>query len=230
MKLPRTLPAQSLRWLLRLTVGAAILTPLTWLSLDAPFAAHVAPRLRPLRPFFEHLTTAADWLQGRLLTDYGLYGWLFWLLLALGLRVLLHRPAASLLLATLLTRFSAEAAANLLKLLVQRPRPGQYAQFHDSFPSSHTAIYFALLLPAAACFPRYRLPLLLLPTLVALARLVENVHHPADVLAGLALAAALSAAWLILARLLDPAWRHQNDQLPSSAEEGTPRRRRGWGG
>jgi membrane-associated phospholipid phosphatase len=57
----------------------------------------------------------------------------------------------------------------------------------DSFPSSHTAFYWGLLLPAAACLPRYRIPLLVLPVLISIGRIIENVHYISDVLAAIAL-------------------------------------------
>jgi membrane-associated phospholipid phosphatase len=52
---------------------------------------------------------------------------------------------------------------------------------NDSFPSTHTATYFSLFWPLAVAFPKYRGPLLVLPGLIALGRLVLGAHYLSDV-------------------------------------------------
>ncbi|HEX8504690.1 MAG TPA: phosphatase PAP2 family protein, partial [Hymenobacter sp.] len=70
---------------------------------------------------------------------------------------------------------------------------------NDSFPSTHTAIYFSLFLPVAVAFPRYRVPLLVLPGFVALGRLVLGVHYLSDVWFSVWLVAAFTFLFGLLA-------------------------------
>ena len=63
---------------------------------------------------------------------------------------------------------------------------------NDSFPSSHTATYFSLCWPLALAFPRWRVPLLVLPGLIALGRLVLGMHYLSDVWFSLWLVVALT--------------------------------------
>jgi membrane-associated phospholipid phosphatase len=94
-------------------------------------------------------------------------------------------------------------ASAMLKHLFGRLRPPE-AMAHgwqhlwfaggDSFPSGHVAFFFGLFLPLAYLFPRHRLPLLIVPVFIALARLDESVHFLSDVLGSIALAALIT--WL----------------------------------
>jgi membrane-associated phospholipid phosphatase len=59
----------------------------------------------------------------------------------------------------------------------------------DSFPSGHVAYFWGLFLPLAYLFPKYRIPLLIIPVYIAFARIDENVHFLSDVLGSIALAA-----------------------------------------
>lgn len=61
---------------------------------------------------------------------------------------------------------------------------------YASFPSGHTITAFASATALALFLPRWRVPLLLLATLVGLSRLAVGAHYPSDVLAGAALGAA----------------------------------------
>lgn len=70
----------------------------------------------------------------------------------------------------------------------------------DSFPSGHNAFFWGLFLPLMYLFPRYRIPLLLIPLFIALARIDESVHFASDVFASIALAALVT---LIAASLLN---------------------------
>jgi len=50
-----------------------------------------------------------------------------------------------------------------------------------SFPSGHSGYYFGLALPLAAAYPRARLPLLVAPVFIALARIDQEFHYLSDV-------------------------------------------------
>ncbi|MDQ2793435.1 MAG: phosphatase PAP2 family protein, partial [Bacteroidota bacterium] len=72
---------------------------------------------------------------------------------------------------------------------------------NDSFPSYHTAVYFSLFWPLAVAFPKFRGPLLLLPALIGLGRLVLGAHYLSDVWFSLWLVVALT---LLFGRLERP--------------------------
>jgi membrane-associated phospholipid phosphatase len=152
------------------------------------------------------LTAYVDVLvQGPL---FYLYGILLLSILFLGARLLSRRPLFTLLFLLVVLRVSSEISANILKSLVHRARPGSYTAFADSFPSGHTTIYFGTFLLFAACFPRYRVWLLLVPTFIALGRIVGSLHYVSDVCAGMVLAGVLTIIWLSIAYFLDrPLWR-----------------------
>jgi membrane-associated phospholipid phosphatase len=106
------------------------------------------------------------------------------------------------------------------KSFVHRARPGSYTGFPDSFPSGHTTIYFGTFLLFAARFPTYRGWLLVMPTFIALGRLVGSLHYLSDVCAGMALAGLLNSLWLSLAYLVDrPLWREAKARLSVKAAE-----------
>jgi membrane-associated phospholipid phosphatase len=110
------------------------------------------------------------------------------------------------------TLFVARYGVGLMKPLFGRLRPRQMLEGHvdatstffqggGSFPSGHGAHAFALALPLALLFPRWRAPLLGMAAFVAVARVAVNDHYPSDVLAGMAWAALVTWA---SARILLP--------------------------
>jgi glycosyltransferase 2 family protein len=99
-----------------------------------------------------------------------------------------------------------DALARLVKLLVDRGRPLEVLPHVEvivrgpiqqglGFPSGHAAVAAAL---AGVALPylawRWRLWLLALPVLVALARIYVGAHLPLDVIGGLTLGAAVASA------------------------------------
>ncbi|MBN1459609.1 MAG: phosphatase PAP2 family protein [Armatimonadetes bacterium] len=88
------------------------------------------------------------------------------------------------------------AAANVIKVIVHRPRPWETGPapeawagyLHDSgfqsFPSAESSTTFAIVGTVAAFYPTLRAPLYLVAALVAVARVLVNRHHPSDVVAG----------------------------------------------
>jgi membrane-associated phospholipid phosphatase len=188
-----------------LTLPACVLLIL-WL--DKPLALAFHQYAVGAVPFFTSLTDVVDTayaaanIKGR--------PTLFW---ALGLAYLvgrwgLRRRWATVFLITLLTHLASVVSANVLKLAVNRPRPGVlftpgYTESF-SFPSSHTAIYWSLFLPLAVALPRWRWPLLAVPTLVALGRLVLGVHYVSDIWAAIWLVAAWTTLFGLLRRWDNP--------------------------
>ena len=187
-----------------LTLPACVLLIL---FLDHPLAQFIHGHFGGAAPFFAALTAAADAAHEVLMTHVLGLPIIF---LALGLafaigRYALKRRGATLFLILLLTHEFSMVLARVLKGSVHRLRPevqfgadyegtGLWASgpHNDSFPSSHTAIYFSLFWPLALAFPRWRVPLLVLPGLIALGRLVLGMHYLSDVWFSLWLVVALT--------------------------------------
>ncbi|MBO2012194.1 phosphatase PAP2 family protein [Hymenobacter negativus] len=187
----------SLRWLFQLTLSAALLCPVAFWWLDYPLAHWSVQHLSGWRNALAAITATFDSvLLGPL---FYLHGLVALVVLFLGARLLTRRPFFTLLLAIVVLRVSSEVAANILKVLIHRPRPGDNANFPDSFPSGHTTIYFGTFLLFAACFPKYRGLLLGVPVLIGIERVINNWHYLSDVLAGVALASLLTSFFLSLA-------------------------------
>jgi membrane-associated phospholipid phosphatase len=196
----------SLRWLLQLTLSAALLCPVAFWWLDYPVAHWAVQHLSGWQVPVATTTAMLDSvIQGPL---FYLHGLLTLVVLFLGARVLSHRPFFTLLLAMVFLRVSSQVAANLVKMLIHRPRPGSNAAFTDSFPSGHTTIYFGTFLLFAACFPKHRGWVLAVPAFIGAGRVVGTMHYLSDVFAGIALAGLLTTLFLGLAYFLDrPLWR-----------------------
>ena len=174
------------------------------LWLDEPLALWTHRYAAGATPFFASLTNVVDGAYEA--TTIGGRPTLLW---ALGLAYLLgrwvwRRRWATVFLIILLTHSASVISANVLKILVNRPRPetlftpGYTESF--SFPSSHTAIYWSLFLPLALAFPRWRWLLLAVPVLIALGRLVLGAHYLSDVWAAIWLVAAWAAFFGLLRR------------------------------
>ena len=86
---------------------------------------------------------------------------------------------------------------NVVKRIVGRPRPVEFADyglfsFHpltwnfdfESFPSGHSTVNGALFMALALLFPRFRRPLLVLGFYFALTRVFVGAHFPSDVMTG----------------------------------------------
>ena len=180
-------------------VFTAVLLPacaLLILFIDQPLAGFVHGHFTWSAPFFDMLTGRADDVHEALMQHVLGLPVIF---LALGLafaigRYVLKKRAATLFLVLLLTHEFSMVLAKVLKGGVHRFRPevqfsGGYAgtglwatgPHNDSFPSYHTAVYFSLFWPLALAFPRFRAPLLLLPALIGLGRLVLGAHYLSDV-------------------------------------------------
>lgn len=92
----------------------------------------------------------------------------------------------------------------IIKDVFGRMRPFQLIEKNDwshiwfmgsnSFPSGHNAFFWGLFLPLIYAFPRFRIPLLIVPIFIALARIDENYHFLSDVLASITLAALVTLA------------------------------------
>ncbi len=133
-------------------------------------------------------------------------GWLWYALMA-ALAIFGGARGAHAALHMLCTGLIAWLLYRTLKRWTQRPRPfrahadviARAASLDEfSFPSGHTLHAVAFSIIAIAWFPALTLPLVIFAALVALSRVVLGLHYPSDVLAGIALGAALGGASLWL--------------------------------
>ncbi|MDO7852238.1 phosphatase PAP2 family protein [Hymenobacter convexus] len=176
------------------------------LFLDQPITLFVHRHTGWAEPLFSAYTAAADTAYEAAVSTHMLKLPVLYLallvLFVLG-RWVLKRRWGTLALIVLLTHIASQGTSNVLKGTVHRLRPevlfsGGYpgtglwatGPHNDSFPSTHTAIYFSLFWPLALAFPRWRVPLLVLPGLIMLGRLVMGAHYPSDV---------WFSAWLVVA-------------------------------
>lgn len=181
------------------TLSLLILFSIAWL--DQPLALWIDRNIRDIQPLFLTLTGYAEWITGFSISKY-LPGFV-----ALTIAVLLMIFPKKRILARHFyfigfTFLVSRLLAGTLKNLFLRTRPDAYLAneqstgtfFIDggnSFPSGHTAHFWGLFLPLAILFPAYRVPLLLLPVFIALARIIVNDHYLSDVLASILISVAV---------------------------------------
>ncbi|MCB2408312.1 phosphatase PAP2 family protein [Hymenobacter lucidus] len=186
------------RQFLRLTAGLLPACLLLILWLDQPLARFIHQHCAAWQPFFGSFTGAAELiyeatLRARLFKIPALF-------LGLGIsyvvgRWLLKLPQANVFLVLLLVHLASVPTSNVLKGVLNRLRPAAlfnpgypglgfnypHHPHTGSFPSAHTATFFSLFLPLVLAFPRLR-PLLIVPVLIGLGRLVLDMHYLSDVL------------------------------------------------
>lgn len=144
----------------------------------------------------------------------------FWLagisILVCGWLLLKGRPADAVLLVT--AGLGSSAITNLVKVLVERPRPDLVPHLVStstwSFPSGHAcssaAVYMGLAAVLAADRLHRRIAMAaaaLLAAAVAVSRVYLGVHYPTDALAGLALGWMWVTGVLVTRGALRPRWR-----------------------
>ena len=186
------------------------------LFIDRPLALFIHGHSAGLVPFFAAYTTAADTVWEASMSTHVLGLPVLFVGLMVGFilgRWVLRQRWGTLLLIVLLTHIASQGTSNVLKGVVHRLRPevlfgngysglGLWATgpHNDSFPSTHTAIYFSLFMPLALAFPRWRWPLLVLPGLIGVGRLVLGHHYLSDVWFSLWLVVAFSGLFGLLGR------------------------------
>jgi membrane-associated phospholipid phosphatase len=122
------------------------------------------------------------------------------------------RGAAWMLLFVGCAQFVTRIAVGILKGVFERLRPFEVIQAGDwdwkffggqgnSFPSGHAAHFWGLFFPLAFLFPRYRLPFLIIPLFISVARVGVNDHWCSDVFGSIAIAAAITLFFIWLFRM-----------------------------
>jgi membrane-associated phospholipid phosphatase len=109
--------------------------------------------------------------------------------------------------------------AGVLKNVFLRTRPfqGEDLWFVDggsSFPSGHAAHFWGFYFALAVLFPRWRVPLLILPVFTSIARVLVNDHYVSDVIASAAIGALVTYGLAL-------AYRRRVSDSPSASD--TPR-------
>lgn len=108
-----------------------------------------------------------------------------------------------------LSHVTARFLADILKPPFSRLRPYEAlagGQWHDtwfadvgnSFPSGHAVHFWSLFFPLMVLFPRFTLPLAILPVLVSAARVAVNDHYLSDVIASAAIAALVTCVYAVV--------------------------------
>jgi membrane-associated phospholipid phosphatase len=122
------------------------------------------------------------------------------------------RSAAWMLFFIGCAQFVTRLVAGTLKGVFERLRPFEVIQagnwdwkffggHGNAFPSGHAAHFWGLFFPLAFLFPRYRIPLLIIPLFISVARVGVNDHWCSDVLASIALAALITLLFIWLFRV-----------------------------
>jgi len=160
------------------------------------------------------LRKGTTWLEiafGLHITQY----FLTYLLLSLGAVLFVlkaSRPVAWVLFFVGGTQVVTRLTVTGLKDVFQRLRPFKvieagnwdwkfFSGHGDAFPSGHSAFFWGLFFPLAFMFPRYRLPLLIIPIFISIARVGVNVHWTSDVIASAGLAALITLVFTWLFRM-----------------------------
>jgi membrane-associated phospholipid phosphatase len=190
---------------------AALLTVLSVFLFDQPIAAFVqraGGRESPVLQEGTHwLEIASGFPIARYFLAYLLLGGAALLFIAKSTRF-----AAWVLLFVGSTHLITRLVAGVLKNVFQRLRPFEVIQagnwdwkfftgHGNSFPSGHSAHFWGLFFPLLFLFPRYRLPLLVIPVFIMIARVGVNDHWCSDVLASAALAALFTLVFIWLFRM-----------------------------
>jgi membrane-associated phospholipid phosphatase len=122
------------------------------------------------------------------------------------------RPIAWMLLFVGCAHLATRLTAGTLKNVFARLRPFEvieagnwdwkfFGDHGSSFPSGHSAHFWGLFFPLAFLFPRYRIPLAIIPLFITVARVGVNDHWTSDVVASAGIAALLTLAFIWLFRM-----------------------------
>src|SRR2546423_10596487 len=190
---------------------AIVLTLLSIFLFDQPigaFVERVGGRQSVLLQGGTHwLEVASGFRMGKFFLSYVLLG-----AAALFFIARSTRTAAWMLLFVGSSQLITRLIAGLLKNVFQRLRPFEviqagnwdwkfFAGHGSSFPSGHSAHFWGLFFPLLFLFPRYRLPLLIIPVFISIARVGVNDHWCSDVIASAGLAALFTLVFIRVFRM-----------------------------
>ena len=199
------------RQLLYSVLVALVLTLLGIFFFDQPIAAFVQRAGGRQSVILQEGTHWLEIVTGQPIARY------FLTYVLLGLAALLFISKASRSIAWILlfvgsVQLVTRLTAGGLKGVFERLRPFEVIQagnwdwkffsgHGNSFPSGHSAFFWGLFFPLAYLFPRYRLPLLIVPIFISVARPGVNDHWCSDVIASAGLAAFITLIFIWLFRM-----------------------------
>lgn len=190
---------------------AVVLTLLSIFFLDQPVAAFVqrvgSRQSVVLQGGTHWLEVASGFPIGKFFLSYVLLGGAALFFIARS-----TRAVAWMLLFIGSSQLLTRLVAGVLKNVFQRLRPFEviaagnwdwkfFTGHGNSFPSGHSAHFWGLFFPLLFLFPRYRLPLLIVPVFITIARVGVNDHWCSDVIASAGLAALLTWIFIWLFRM-----------------------------
>jgi membrane-associated phospholipid phosphatase len=192
-------------------VVALVLTFLSILFLDQPIAAFVQRVGGRSSVILQQGTSFLEVISGFPIHRYALT----YALLATAAILFVWkstRSAAWMLLFIGVTQIVTRLTAGTLKNVFSRLRPFEviqagnwdwnfFGERGNSFPSGHGAHFWGLFFPLAFLFPRYRIPLLIIPLFISVARVGVNDHWCSDVLGSVAIAAAITLFFIWIFRM-----------------------------
>lgn len=192
-------------------VGSLALTLLSIFFFDQPIAAYVQRVGGRSSVILLQGTAFLEVISGFPIAKYALT----YALLTAGLILFAWkstRSAAWMLLFIACAQFVTRITAGTLKGVFERLRPFEVIQagnwdwkffsgHGNAFPSGHAAHFWGLFFPLAFLFPRYRIPLLIIPLFISVARVGVNDHWCSDVLGSSAIAAAITLLFIWLFRM-----------------------------
>lgn len=187
------------------------LTLLCVLFLDQPIAALVQKVNGRSSAILLQGTTLLEVISGFPIGKYALT----FTLIALGLILLTWkstRSAAWMLLFIGCTQLTTRLFVGTLKGVFERLRPFEvieagnwdskfFGGHGNAFPSGHGAHFWGLFFPLAFLFPRYRIPLLIIPLFISIARVGVNDHWCSDVIGSIAIAGAMTLIFIWIFRI-----------------------------
>jgi membrane-associated phospholipid phosphatase len=190
---------------------ALVLTLLSIFFFDQPIAAF-AQRVGGRQS--KVLQEGTHWLEIAFGLPFGRY-FLTYLLLGLGAILFVSktsRPIGWILLFVGSTQVVTRLIGGILKNVFERLRPFEvieagtwdwkfFSGHGSAFPSGHSAFFWGLFFPLAFLFPRYRLPLLIIPLFISVARVGVNDHWCSDVIASAGLAALVTLLFIPIFRM-----------------------------
>jgi membrane-associated phospholipid phosphatase len=208
---------------------ALVLTLLSIFFFDQPIAAFVQRAGGRQSPILREGTRWLEIAAGLRTAQY----FLTYLLLGLGVVLFIARntrPAGWMLFFIAVVQLATRLTAAALKGVFERLRPFEVIQagnwnwkffsgHGNAFPSGHSAFFWGLYFPLAFLFPRYRLPLLIIPIFISIARVGVNDHWCGDVIASAGLAALITLVFIWIFRM-QPA--QGNPLRPGTVDEDRP--------
>ena len=214
------------RSVLLAAVLATVLSVLSVFLFDRPIAQFVHQVGGEHCSFLLAGTGALEVIFGMTLSKFALG----FALVVIGLALLAwkaRRHVAWIFLFVGCTHFIARLIAGVLKEVFHRLRPyevlstgawdHQFFTAHGgSFPSGHAAHFWALFFPLAFLFPRLRIPLVVLPIFIVIARVGVNDHWLSDTIASIAICALVTIFFIWAFRWKrDRSTEHPNTRIPA---------------